>query len=60
MTATLPATPSHTAGASAPVGRRVYANLPVAELYEHAVRAGEGVIAADGPLVVRTGLHTGR
>jgi phosphoenolpyruvate carboxykinase (ATP) len=34
--------------------------VPVAELYEHAVRAGEGVIAADGPLVVRTGTHTGR
>jgi phosphoenolpyruvate carboxykinase (ATP) len=35
-------------------------NLSTAELYELAVREGEGVIAADGPLVVRTGTHTGR
>jgi phosphoenolpyruvate carboxykinase (ATP) len=50
-------------GARAPgpaIGRIVRANLPVAELYEDAVRAGEGLIAADGPLVVRTGKHTGR
>jgi phosphoenolpyruvate carboxykinase (ATP) len=32
----------------------------VAELYEDAIRAGEGIVAADGPLVVRTGKHTGR
>ncbi len=42
------------------IGGSVIANLPVAELYEHAIRAGEGTIAADGPLVVRTGEHTGR
>jgi len=42
------------------IGRIVRANLPTAELYEDAVRAGEGLIAADGPLVVRTGKHTGR
>jgi phosphoenolpyruvate carboxykinase (ATP) len=42
------------------IGRRVRANLPAAELYEDAIRAGEGLIAADGPLVVRTGKHTGR
>jgi phosphoenolpyruvate carboxykinase (ATP) len=42
------------------IGRTVRANLPTAELYEDAVRAGEGLIAADGPLVVRTGKHTGR
>jgi phosphoenolpyruvate carboxykinase (ATP) len=42
------------------IGRTVHANLAPAELYEHAVRAGEGLIAADGPLVVRTGRHTGR
>ncbi|MCJ7710374.1 MAG: phosphoenolpyruvate carboxykinase (ATP), partial [Chloroflexi bacterium] len=42
------------------IGGTVIANLPVAELYEHAIRAAEGTIAAEGPLVVRTGHHTGR
>jgi phosphoenolpyruvate carboxykinase (ATP) len=42
------------------IGRRVRANLPSAELVEDAIRAGEGLIAAEGPLVVRTGKHTGR
>lgn len=42
------------------IGRSVRANLATAELYEYAIRAGEGVIAAEGPLVVRTGKHTGR
>ena len=35
-------------------------NLPAAELYEEVIRRREGVIAADGPLVCRTGRHTGR
>ena len=43
-----------------PIGRRVLANLPTAELVEDSIRAGEGLIAAEGPLVVRTGHHTGR
>ena len=49
-------------GAVAPpsLGRRIRANLPAAELVEEAIRAGEGLIAADGPIVVRTGKHTGR
>jgi phosphoenolpyruvate carboxykinase (ATP) len=34
--------------------------LSGAELYEDAIRAGEGLLAAAGPLVVRTGKHTGR
>src|SRR5438034_3783155 len=42
------------------LGRLVRANVSTAELYEDAVRAGEGLIAAEGPLVVRTGKHTGR
>ena len=42
------------------LGRSVRANLPTAELYEDAIRRGEGLIAAEGPLVVRTGEHTGR
>ena len=39
---------------------RVWWNLPPAALYEEAVRRREGLIAADGPLVCRTGSHTGR
>jgi phosphoenolpyruvate carboxykinase (ATP) len=42
------------------LGRRLRSNLPVAELYEDAIRHGEGLVAAEGPLVVRTGKHTGR
>jgi phosphoenolpyruvate carboxykinase (ATP) len=38
----------------------VHANLPAAVLYEHAIRRAEGVVAAEGPLVCRTGAHTGR
>src|ERR1700760_2154136 len=39
---------------------RVRWNLSTAALYEEAVRRQEGLIAADGPLVCRTGQHTGR
>src|SRR5262245_19416877 len=41
-------------------GRTVYWNLPPAQLYEHALRRGEAVIAAEGPLVCKTGQYTGR
>ena len=44
----------------APTGARIRSNLSVAELYEDAIRAGEGIVAAEGPFVVRTGKHTGR
>jgi phosphoenolpyruvate carboxykinase (ATP) len=59
------ARPSTTDGTPAPdgapaIGRVIRANLSAAELYEDAVRAGEGLIAAEGPIVVRTGKHTGR
>ncbi|HEX2765855.1 MAG TPA: phosphoenolpyruvate carboxykinase (ATP) [Candidatus Limnocylindria bacterium] len=37
-----------------------YGNLSTAELYEHAIRDGEGIVSAHGSLVVRTGKHTGR
>ncbi|MEL7061632.1 MAG: phosphoenolpyruvate carboxykinase (ATP) [Acidobacteriota bacterium] len=37
-----------------------YWNLPAARLYEEAVRRHEAVIAAQGPLVAETGIHTGR
>ncbi|MEO8625862.1 MAG: phosphoenolpyruvate carboxykinase (ATP), partial [Candidatus Limnocylindrales bacterium] len=42
------------------LGNPRHANLSPAELYEHAVRRDEGILAANGPLVVRTGKHTGR
>ncbi len=35
-------------------------NLTAEVLYQHAVKRGEGDIAKDGPLVVKTGEHTGR
>lgn len=35
-------------------------NLPTAALYEHAIINGEAQMASGGPLVVRTGRHTGR
>ena len=41
-------------------GAEVHWNLTTAPLVEHAVRRGEGLLAKDGPLVVRTGQHTGR
>ena len=39
---------------------RVHWNLSPAVLYEEALRRGEAVLAAEGPLVARTGQHTGR
>ncbi|MGE0591482.1 MAG: phosphoenolpyruvate carboxykinase [Vicinamibacterales bacterium] len=39
---------------------RVHWNLSPAALYEEAIRRSEGTLAADGPLVCRTGQHTGR
>ena len=39
---------------------RVYWNLTVPALYEEAVRRREASISVDGPLVCRTGQHTGR
>ncbi len=41
-------------------GAEICWNLTTAPLVEHAVRRGEGLLAKDGPLVVRTGKHTGR
>jgi len=39
---------------------RVWHNLAPAELYEHAIRRGEGVLASGGALAVNTGQFTGR
>jgi phosphoenolpyruvate carboxykinase (ATP) len=39
---------------------KVHRNLSVSLLYEHAIRRGEGLLGADGQLVVETGKHTGR
>ena len=57
---TAPASTTSRVSAGHPLGRIVRANLAAAELYEDAIRAGEGIVAAEGPLVVRTGKHTGR
>jgi phosphoenolpyruvate carboxykinase (ATP) len=42
------------------LGRTRYQNLSIPELYEHAVRRHEGELVEGGPLLVRTGRHTGR
>ena len=40
--------------------RKATRNLTTAPLFEEAIRRGEGLAAAHGPIVVRTGKHTGR
>jgi phosphoenolpyruvate carboxykinase (ATP) len=39
---------------------RAHRNLSPARLYEEAIRRGEALLAAEGPLVAYTGEHTGR
>jgi phosphoenolpyruvate carboxykinase (ATP) len=39
---------------------RVHWNLPMASLVQEAVERREGLLAKEGPLVVKTGIHTGR
>lgn len=53
MTSTQPRFSLDTAGT-------VHANLSVPELIEHAIRKGEGMFAANGAFVSRTGKYTGR
>ena len=40
--------------------KTVHWNLRPAEIYEMALARGEGEIAGNGPLLVKTGQHTGR
>jgi phosphoenolpyruvate carboxykinase (ATP) len=39
---------------------KIYANLSPADLVEHALRRGEGVLGSDGQVIVDTRPHTGR
>ncbi|HUG29775.1 MAG TPA: phosphoenolpyruvate carboxykinase (ATP) [Candidatus Limnocylindria bacterium] len=59
MTAVTPTSSGSRVGTRVRAGK-IVANLSTAALYEAAVRDGEGLIAAEGPLVVGTGTHTGR
>ncbi|MEO6912592.1 MAG: phosphoenolpyruvate carboxykinase (ATP) [Candidatus Baltobacteraceae bacterium] len=38
----------------------LFENLSIAQLCEHAIRRGEGVLGYDGQFIVETGQHTGR
>ncbi len=40
--------------------KQIYWNLPTPALYEEAIRRHEGIMSHLGPLIVRTGQHTGR
>ena len=64
MTALKPSTEPPSTGSPRGTTRvragKIVANLSTAALYEAAVRDGEGMMAAEGPLVVSTGTHTGR
>ena len=40
--------------------KKVYWNLEAPRLYEEAIRRGEAKLAAHGPIVAETGVHTGR
>src|SRR5262245_60729931 len=61
MPSTLPATaPTTLASAGLDPQRDVHWNLVPAELYEHALRRGEGVIGEHGAFCAVTTPHTGR
>jgi len=48
------------AGTGVRVAACLHANLTAPALTQHALRKGEGRLSADGALIVRTGVHTGR
>ena len=67
MTADLHPVPQGKPGAAGPLSHTgcaspgtVHANLTAPQLSAHAIRRGEARFSADGALIVRTGVHTGR
>jgi phosphoenolpyruvate carboxykinase (ATP) len=48
------------AGTGIRVAAALHANLTAPALVAHALRKGEGRLSAEGALIVRTGVHTGR
>lgn len=60
MTYSAAHTASPLAGTGVHTTRPVHANLSAPQLVEHAIRRGEGRLSADGALLVKTGVHTGR
>jgi len=48
------------AGSGIRVAATLHANLTAPALVAHSLRLGEGRLSADGALIVRTGIHTGR
>ena len=52
--------PTPLAGTGVHASRPVHANLTAPALVAHALRRGEGALSADGALIVKTGVHTGR
>jgi phosphoenolpyruvate carboxykinase (ATP) len=48
------------AGTGVRVAAALHANLTAPVLVAHALRKGEGRLSAEGALIVRTGVHTGR
>ena len=60
MIATVPGRGSLAAHGIEEVRGRVHWHPTTSQLYEHALRRGEARLAEGGPLVVDTGVHTGR